>query len=88
MKICKFCRKSYKSAELKKRTVKLPTGLPITSLDPMCKSCYNILKSQEFRAANEEELSVNLETNDNTSRNSHTREVEGTISETPTVEGQ
>lgn len=64
MKICKFCRKGVKSVQLKKRTILLPIGLPVTSLEPMCDTCYNKLNKNY----------------DNPSRNTNTREVEGTIS--------
>lgn len=50
MKKCKFCRKEVKALELKKRIVTLPTGLPITSIDPMCGECFVKLKEYKFKA--------------------------------------
>lgn len=74
MKICKFCRRAVKAQELKKRTVNLPTGLPVTSLDPMCKICYNNLNKQYE--------------NNSLSWNTNNAEVKGTSESTPNTEGQ
>lgn len=41
MKKCKFCRQVRK---LSKRVITLPTGLEVTSIDPMCNECYTKLK--------------------------------------------